>query len=199
MTVRLVLGLLFTATALAVAGRRVWWLSRLIRTGQPAPGRMERVPARLRAEVTEVLGQRKLLKWSVPGVAHFVTFWGFLVLGLTIIEACGALFDRDFHIPAIGRWRAVGFVEDLFAVAVLVGIVTFAILRIRQAPARQQRESRFYGSHTGAAWLILGMIAAVVVTLLIYRGAQINTGVFPFGDSPWAFASWTVANPPPAR
>jgi len=192
-TVRLVLGLLFTVTALAVAGRRVWWLSRLIRTGQPAPGRMERVPARLRAEATEVLGQRRLLKWSVPGVAHFLTFWGFVVLGLTIIEAWGALFDRDFHIPAIGRWRAVGFVEDLFAVGVLVGIVTFAILRIRQAPARQQRESRFYGSHTRAAWVILGMIAAVVVTLLIYRGAQINTGVFPFGDSPWAFASWTVA------
>src|SRR5689334_783827 len=82
-TVRLVLGLLFTVTALAVAGRRVWWLSRLIRTGQPAPGRMERVPARLRAEATEVLGQRRLLKWSVPGVAHFLTFWGFVVLGLT--------------------------------------------------------------------------------------------------------------------
>ena len=193
MTVRLVLGLLFTVAALAVAGRRVWWLSRLIRTGQPAPGRLDRVPARLRAEVAEVFGQRKLLTWSVPGVAHFLTFWGFIVLILTIIEAWGGLFDRDFHIPGIGRWPAIGFVEDLFAVGVLVGIVTFAILRIRQAPARRQRESRFYGSHTRAAWVILGMIALVVITLLIYRGAQINTGVFPFGDSPWAFASWTVA------
>jgi Fe-S oxidoreductase len=192
-TVRLVLGLLFTVAAFAVAGRRVWWLSRLIRTGQPAPGRMAAVPARLRAEVSEVLGQRKLLRWSVPGVAHFLTFWGFIVLTLTIIEAWGALFDRDFHIPWIGRWPAVGFIEDLFAVGVLVGIATFAILRIRQAPARRQRESRFYGSHTRAAWVILGMIALVVITLLIYRGAQINTGVFPFGDSPWAFASWTVA------
>ena len=68
-----------------------------------------------------MLGQRKLLKWSVPGVAHFLTFWGFIVLILTIIEAWGALFDRDFHIPGIGRWPAVGFIEDLFAVGVLVG------------------------------------------------------------------------------
>ena len=106
----------------------------------------------------------------------------------------GRLFDRDFHIPGIGRWPAVGFVEDLFAVGVLVGIVTFAILRIRQAPARQQREVAVLRlAHPAPAWVILGMIAAVVVTLLIYRGAQINTGVFPFGDSPWAFASWTVA------
>ena len=193
MTVRLVLGLLFTVAALAIAGRRVWWLSRLVRTGQPAPGRVAGVPSRLRAELAEVLGQRKLLKWSVPGVAHFLTFWGFIVLILTIIEAWGGLFDRDFHIPGIGRWAAIGFFEDLFAVGVLVGIVTFAILRIRQAPARRQRDSRFYGSHTRAAWVILGMIALVVITLLIYRGAQINTGVFPFGDTPWAFASWTVA------
>ena len=193
MTVRLVLGLLFTVAALAIAGRRVWWLSRLVRTGQPAPGRMAGVPSRLRAELAEVLGQRKLLTWSVPGVAHFLTFWGFIVLILTIIEAWGGLFDRNFHIPGIGRWAAIGFIEDLFAVGVLVGIVTFAILRIRQAPARRQRDSRFYGSHTRAAWVILGMIALVIITLLIYRGAQINTGVFPFGDTPWAFASWTVA------
>jgi Fe-S oxidoreductase len=192
-TVRLVLGLLLTVAAFAVAGRRVWWLSRLIRTGQPAPGRLDGAPARLRAEVAEVFGQRKLLKWSVPGVAHFLTFWGFIVLALTIIEAWGALFDRDFHIPLIGRWPAVGFLEDFFAVAVLVGIVTFAILRIRNAPARRERASRFYGSHTRAAWVILGMIALVIITLLIYRGAQVNTGVFPFGQSTWAFASWAVA------
>jgi Fe-S oxidoreductase len=192
-TVRLILGLVFTVVALAVAGRRVWWLSKLIRTGQPAPGRMDQVPARLRSEVAEVFGQRKLLKWTVPGVAHFLTFWGFVVLILTIIEAWGGLFDRDFHIPLIGRWRAVGFIEDFFAVAVLVGIITFAILRLRNAPARQHRASRFYGSHTRAAWVILGMIALVIITLLLYRGAQVNTGVFPFGRSPWAFASWTVA------
>ena len=71
-----------------------------------------------------MFGQRKLLKWSVPGVAHFLTFWGFIVLILTIVEACGALFDRDFAFPLIGRWPVVGFVEDLFAVGVLVGLVT---------------------------------------------------------------------------
>ena len=192
MVVRLVIGLLLTVAALAVAGRRVLWLTRLIRTGQPAPGRLDGVPARLKAEAQEVLGQRKLLTWSVPGLAHFFTFWGFLVLALTIIEAWGGLFDRNFHIPLVGRWRIVGFAEDFFAVAVLVGLAMFAIIRLRNAPAKKERASRFYGSHTRAAWVILGMITGVVVTLLLYRGAQVNSGVFPFGDSRWAFASWTV-------
>jgi Fe-S oxidoreductase len=191
--VRLVIGLLMTVAAVAVAGRRMWWLYRLVRTGQPAPGRFDGAGGRVKAELSEVLGQRKLLKWSVPGLAHFFTFWGFVVLAATILEAYGALFDRDFAIPLIGHARWLGFVEDFFAVAVLLALATFAVIRTRQAPARRQRASRFYGSHTRAAWVILGMIAAVVVTLLLYRGAQVDTGNFPYGRSRWAFASYGVS------
>jgi Fe-S oxidoreductase len=36
------------------------------------------------------------------------------------------------------------------------------------------------------------MIFLVIATLLLYRGAQINTGVFPYPHA-WAFASWVVA------
>ena len=193
MVARLVVGLSLTVVGLVIAGRRGWWLYRLIRSGRPAPGRWDGAGARLRAEVAEVFGQRRLLKWSVPGIAHFLTFWGFVILGLTVIEAWGALFSRDFHIPLVGRWRAVGFAEDLVAVGVLVGLTIFTVIRIRQAPQRQQRASRFYGSHTRAAWVILGMITLVVVTLLVYRGAQVNTGHFPYGQSRWAFASYLVA------
>jgi Fe-S oxidoreductase len=191
--VRLAIGAILTLVALAVAGRRLWWLYRLIRTGQPAPGRLDGVRARLRAELTEVFGQRKLLKRSLPGLAHFFTFWGFVVLGATIVEAYGALFADDFAIPLIGRGRWLGFLEDFFAAAVLVAVVVFALIRVVQAPARRSRASRFYGSHTSAAWVILGMIAFVVLTLLGYRGAQVNTGDFPFGQSRWAFASYGVS------
>ena len=192
MTLRLVLGLLLTAAALLVAGRRGLFLWRVARTAQPVePGRTADVPARLRAELAEVFGQRKLLKWSVPGVAHFLTFWGFLVLAATILEAYGALFDKDFHIPWVGRQPWLGFLEDLFAVAVLAAVAVFAVLRLQQDPHRLGRRSRFYGSHTGAAWLVLFMIFNVVWTLLLYRGAQVNTGVFPYPRG--AFASEAVA------
>src|SRR4051812_30861706 len=183
-----------TVAAAAIAGRRVWYLSRLIRSGQPAPGRFDDAGQRLRDQLREVFGQRRLLKWSVPGLAHFFTFWAFIVLAATILEAYGALFDREFAIPLIGHWALLGFLEDFFAVAVLVALATFTVIRVRQAPAKRQRASRFYGSHTRAAWLVLFMIFNVVWTLLLYRGAQINTGVFPFQDDGWwAFASKAVA------
>jgi len=193
---RMIVGLGLTVVAFVIAGRRLWWLGRLAMSGQPAPERLEYARAHAAADVktqlTEVIGQRKLLKWSVPGAAHAATFWGFIVLLLTIIEAYGALFSRTFAIPGIGHWAFIGFIEDLFAVGVLAGIITFTVIRFRNDPHREGRRSRFFGSHTRAAWLVLWMIAAVIVTLLIYRGAQQNTGVFPYPHA-WAFASWVVA------
>jgi Fe-S oxidoreductase len=184
-------GLVLTVVALAIAGRRMWWLKRLAFSGQPAPERVAAVrehPGRdVEVQATEVIGQRKLLKWSVPGAAHAATFWGFIVLFLTIIEAYGCLFSRTFAIPVIGHWAFTGFIEDLFAVGVLAGIVTFTVIRLRDNPHSEGRESRFFGSHTRAAWVVLGMIFLVIATLLLYRGAQVNTGVFPYKHG--AFAS----------
>src|SRR6201981_976453 len=146
MVVRMTVGLVLTVVALAIAGRRLWWLWRLAKSGQPAPERVAAVrehPGRdLEIQAAEVIGQRKLLKWSVPGVAHALTFWGFIVLLLTIIEAYGALFSRSFAIPVIGHWAFIGFIEDLFAVGVLAGIIPFAITRLRTGPKRAGRDSR---------------------------------------------------------
>ena len=196
MVLRMTVGLALTAIALAIAGRRMWWLKRLAFSGQPAPERVAAVRAHpgrdVEVQATEVIGQRKLLKWSVPGAAHAATFWGFIVLLLTIIEAYGNLFSRTFAIPGIGHWAVIGFIEDLFAVGVLAGIITFTVIRIRSNPHKEGRKSRFFGSHTRAAWIVLGMIFLVIATLLLYRGAQINTGVFPYAHG--AFASQIVGH-----
>src|SRR5579864_5132845 len=193
---RMTVGLVLTAVALAVAGRRLWWLKRLAASGQPAPERIAAARAHLGRDVAtqaaEVIGQRKLLKRSVPGVAHALTFWGFIVLLLTIIEAYGCLFSRTFAIPVIGHWAFIGFIEDLFAVGVLAGIITFTVIRLRNNPNHEGRKSRFFGSHTRAAWVVLGMIFLVIATLLLYWGAQINTGVFPYHHG--AFASQLVGH-----
>ena len=95
----LILGLAMTAVALPIAGRRVWWLYRLITSGQPAPDRTENVTRRIgqavQTELVEVFGQKKLLKWTVPGAAHFFVFWAFVILLTVYIEAYGALAGQE--------------------------------------------------------------------------------------------------------
>ncbi len=181
--IRLVVGLLMTAVVGVFALRRIWWLFTLVRSGQPATGRTDDLGTRIRTQVEEVFGQTRLLRWSIPGLAHFFTMWGFFILLTVYIEAYGVLFSPKFAIPFIGHWPALGFVQDFFALAVLLGITTFAIIRLRTGPKEHGRESRFYGSHTGGAWLILFMIFNVIWTYALFRGSSVNNGNLPYN---WA-------------
>ena len=54
MALRITLTLIMTVLAAAIAGRRVFWLSKLVRSGQPALGRTEGLNGRLRRQVIEV-------------------------------------------------------------------------------------------------------------------------------------------------
>ena len=75
MTVRLVLGLGLTVVLLGAALSRARYLYRLGMTGQPALAREDQPKKFVVAQLEEVLGQRKLLKWTIPGLAHFLAFW----------------------------------------------------------------------------------------------------------------------------
>ena len=179
--IRLVVGLGMTAIVGLLAVRRVGWLVKLTLSGQPVTGRTDEVGTRIWTQIAEVFGQRRLLKWSIPGLAHFFTMWGFFILLTVYIEAYGLLFQPNFHIPIIGRWDALGFLQDFFATAVFLGITTFAIIRLTRSPREIGRSSRFYGSHTGGAWLILFMIFNVIWTYVLVRGSAVNNGTLPYG------------------
>src|SRR4029077_13645849 len=169
--------LLMTAVVLMFAARRVLWLGNLIRSGQKTSderGRTDNLGTRITTQIKEVLGQTRLLKWSIPGLAHFFTMWGFFILITVYIEAYGTLFVPNFHIPLIGRWDALGFLQDFFATAVFLGIATFAVIRILRSPREIGRSSRFYGSHSGGAWLILFMIFNVIWTYVLVRRVSVQ-------------------------
>ncbi len=112
----------------------------------------------MRNEAEIVLGQRKLLQRPVPGLMHAFIFWGFIVLFPTIVLA--AIAVAGGHVAAPEWYRIL---SDVFAGLVLAGVA--AALAIRKVV----RPERFAGSHLGEADLILALIAAVVVTLLLWH------------------------------
>jgi Fe-S oxidoreductase len=152
--------------------------------GKPAD-RTTNVGARVRNEATIVLGQRKLLQRVVPGLMHALIFWGFLVLFPTILIAFIGAIDRDPSLPSGSpiAWLAgqgwYAFLVDVFAVLVLVGVGTALWIR------KVQKPDRFRGSHLGEADLILGLIAGIVTTLLLWHATRIALG------SNEAPASWS--------
>src|SRR4051794_32746725 len=196
----LVVGLAMNAIALPLAALRVSFLYRVIRSGQPAPDRVAGVTSRLGAaikrQVVEVFGQKKLLKWSVPGAAHFFVFWAFVILATVYIEAYGSMLKilftggegpMDWAIPIVGHWPVLGFAQDFIAMMALFGIATFVWIRVRNAPKDLGRRSRFFGSHLSGAWITLFMIFNVIWTMFLFRGASAALGNLPYKDG--AFVS----------
>ena len=203
MTAVLFLGLLLNAIALPIAGRRVWFLYRLIGSGQPAPDRVEGVTGKLgaavKSQVVEVFGQKKLLKWSLPGAAHFFVFWAFVILATVYLEAYGSLLSiafgadqLDWAIPVVGHWAVLGFLQDFIAMMAFFGILTFVWIRLRNAPKDLGRRSRFFGSHLSGAWITLFMIFNVIWTMFLFRGSSSALGNLPYDSG--AFISIGIGN-----
>ncbi|MFL6059653.1 MAG: heterodisulfide reductase-related iron-sulfur binding cluster [Marmoricola sp.] len=193
-TTTLILGLILNIVILPLALKRVIFLYRLITGGQPAPDRIEGVTGRvskaIKGQLVEVLGQRRLLKWSLPGIAHAFVMYAFLILASVYLEAYIILLSTkaDAHFLIFNAWGPLGFLQDLIGVLCLVGLAIFALIRFKNQPARLGRASRFKGSHTGGAWVVLIMIFNVIWTMFLFRGAGEATGNLRYGK--WAFASY---------
>ncbi|GAA2621141.1 (Fe-S)-binding protein [Actinomadura fulvescens] len=191
----LIIGLAGTAVALALAGRRVLFLWKLFKSGQPDPERVLQVKrdpkADVEGQVVEVMGQKKLLKWTVAGLAHAAVMWAFILLATVYGEAAvELLFGLGTHIPFLQTWGPIGFVQDTIAILCLLGLITFAIIRFKNAPKKLGRKSRFSGSHLGGAWLILFMIFNVIWTMFFFRGVSSAADELAYGKA--AYGSYAT-------
>jgi Fe-S oxidoreductase len=151
-------------------GRRALFLASLVRNARPAD-RSGDTQRRARAEAVDVLGQRTLLQRAIPGLMHAFIFWGFIVLFPTILMAMIAAVDVHATLPWLGHQGWYMALVDVFVILVLTGVATAVVIRAVVRPRR------FEGSHRGEAYLILGLIAAVVVTLLCWHASLIAAGL----------------------
>jgi Fe-S oxidoreductase len=158
---------------------RVRFLVELLQGGAPVQRTGDR-SRRAEHEATIVLGQRKLLQRIGPGLIHAFIFWGFLVLGPTIVIAMIGVVSKHATFPWLGDQGWYAFLVDLFAVLVLIGVVSALYIR------KVQRPRRFEGSHLGEANLILALIATIATTLLLWHATRIALGLneWPASSAP---------------
>jgi Fe-S oxidoreductase len=165
----LVLAALIAASA-TLFGLRLQFLLALLNGAAPV-SRSSDVERRIGNEATIVLGQRKLLQRLGPGLIHAFIFWGFLVLAPTILIALIGFVDKHSTLPWLGHQGWFAFLADIFATLVLIGCA--GALWVRKV----QRPERFKGSHLGEADLILGLIATIATTLLLWQACRIALGL----------------------
>ncbi len=148
---------------------RGWTLFRYLRLGRVRDtDRTDRPARRLRDELVVYLGQRKLLKrpYWIRGAAHALIFWGFLVITFGTTDL---LLDGIFGVRLPGTETGLYvWTVDLFAVAVLASIGLAAFRRIFARPPRMHVALDGY--------VILALIATLMVTLLLFENAGVESG-----------------------
>ena len=180
---RIIGGVAVIAIFGGLSARRGLWLYQLVGKARPAPERNIRAAfkANVSHAVSNIFGNEKLLRWSLPGIAHFWVMWAFFVLQTTLVEAAGEMFiGPEFQIPLLNRislgsitaYDVLGFLQDTFGLLSVTGILIFASMRLAQDPKRKGRSSRFAGSNLTQGWWVLVGESLVIWTLWIAHGVR---------------------------
>ncbi len=152
--------------AAAVFARKILLVYRLIRTGTgPVP--LAPLPVRVKDLILQVLGHRKVLRRPWAGLLHLFIFWGFLILFTTIVQALGEAFIPGWVLPVIGRAPGLAFLQDFFIILVLAGVAMALSMRLVSPP------KRLLGQDQRGAYMILGFISGIMITLLLSRAGEI--------------------------
>ncbi len=158
---------------------RIRQLLRLMRLGRPE-NRFDHVGERIKYFVLMVLGQRGVLRDPLPGIAHFFTFWGFIIIQLDALNLWAQGFN--FTIPVISS-RPFAVILDVFVIFAFLAMIEFTFRRAVLRP--RQLQSQNHGM--ADAYVIIALITLVLVTLFFFEiFAYIGTN-----GADWTlFGSW---------
>ena len=163
---------LLIIVALSVFGRTMFGKIQLLKALEPAD-RVNHLKERLMNMVILAIGQKRLVgraKERSSGIMHAFIFWGFCVLLIRSLTLYGEGFQEGYHLPFLGEDYLIGYLyialKDIIEAIVFLMIIFAFYRRAVLKPKRMH--------NTFEAYLVLGLIAILMVSDLLYDGARSN-------------------------
>ena len=152
-----------------------------------SPPKLDDLPKRVLRTVTNVFGQRKVVKKTYPGLMHILIYSGIIVLliGTTLV-----MIDSDIWMPLFHRQILVGYFYLTFETFLdafgLVAIAGLAIAIFRRVVSRPQnlpnsRDDLF----------IFSILIVILCTGYLLEGIRLAVDNPPW--APWSFVGYRVA------
>ncbi len=148
-------------TAWVVFALRIRTLIGLMRAGRPE-NRFDRVGDRIKYFALMVLGQRGVLRDPLPGLAHFFTFWGFIIIQLDALNLWA--MGLGFRLPIISS-RPFAILLDFFVVMAFIAMLYFTFRRVALRPRALRSQSHGMAD----AFVILALITLVLLSLVAFE------------------------------
>src|SRR5256886_14785222 len=170
--------------AIAYFSIRARQLYRILRLG-PTENRFDHLPERIRGVLSYVGLHTRMFRNLYSGTLHLFIFYGFVVLLTAIIQAFGEGIVPGFSLALIGGTTWIAFLQDLFGVLVLVGVLMALVNRLIIRPRQ------FHECNEIAAPIILGLIATIMIGMLGQNAAHVAEGGDP--SAAWRPVSSLIA------
>src|SRR5438477_6418682 len=116
---------------------------------------------------------------------HHLISYGFVLLLTAIVQAFGEGLFPGFSLALIGGTTWIAFLQDIFGVLVLVGVLMALVNRLIIRPRQ------FHESNEIDALIILGLIATIMIGMLGQNAARVAEGGDP--SAAWRPVSSLIA------
>src|SRR2546421_6678361 len=156
----------------------------ILRLG-PGENRFDNLPERFRGVLSYVGLHTRMFRNLYSGTLHFFIFYGFVVLLTAIVQAFVEGILPGFSLALIGGTSWIAFLQDLFGVLVLVGVLMALVNRLIIRPRQ------FHESNEIDALIILGLIATIMIGMLGQNAARVAQGGDP--SAAWRPVSALIA------
>ena len=157
-------------------------LVKQLRHAQPDPERKGEWLTRIKFVITDVFGQRKLLR-NLAGYGHLVIFYGFIFITIVTLEVFIRVYIPNFSLDFLGPgYTFLLVVEDILSVGVLIALVIGFLRRYVHKPLRFEEifeTERFKGSLNKDATIILFAVGIHIVFALLLESLEIASGNHP--------------------
>ncbi len=153
-------------------------------------GRLDQLGRRTLGMLRFALGQWRMPRELVAGLAHIFIFGGFVVVSLATVTHFAQAYAPGWHLPGLGGMAGQVYllIKDVFEVLVLFGVTYGLWRRLKRQPSR-----------VGRSWegiFVLAMIAALMLTdFLVYGGQQIAAGAANLTWNPAGYVAALVLGP----
>ncbi len=146
---------------------------KLLRLGMP-DARFSDIAERIRLTLVYGFGQWRQPRYLGAGILHILLFAGFLILSLRSLTLIGRGFSPQFHLPLLSG--SAGFSYAILKDYVVLMVFAVCIIAIiRRAVFRPARYAHNHtGGHENEAYVILGLVAALMVTDMVFDGSALQ-------------------------
>src|SRR5437660_8889269 len=165
----------------SILARQLYRILRLAST----ENRFDHLPERIRGVLGYVGLHTRMFRNLYSGTLHFFIFYGFVVLLTAIIQAFGEGIVPGFSLAVVGGTTWIAFLQDLFGVLVLAGVLMALVNRLIIRPRQ------FHDSNEVDALIILGLIATIMIGMLGQNAARVVQGGDP--SASWRPVSSLIA------